>query len=494
MAEVDICGASERAVWNSSNTSLDLNVDEGKALRAGSSAGRGMRCRGFNILEDGKSGEETQKAKEEQMAAILEKFFLTSEDRTRHFLGYQVNLDHDYTKLSKLLKFSLNNVGDPFVESNYGINSREFEVGVLNWFARLWEIEENDFWGYVTNGGTEANLHGILIGREMFPNGVFYASKDSHYSVFKAAWLFRMKCVKIKTLISGSIDCEDLRLQLSKNGDKPAILNVNIGTTMKGAVDDVDHVIETLKATGFSEDRFYIHCDGALFGLMLPFLRDAPQVTFKKPIGSISVSGHKFIGSPMPCGVQITRAKYAEKLSTSIEYIATLDATILGSRNGHAPIFLWYTLKKKGYKVLENEVNHCLRNANYLLEKLKEAGIGAMLNPLSTTVLFERPYDETFVRKWQLSCEGNVAHVVVMQNVSINMLDRFMNGLITVRGDRAPRCVADGIGPENCVCVHHLSTHSNGIVARGLSYDSLNADPLRSRVDINHMLSDGVYA
>lgn len=42
---------------------------------------------------------------------------------------------------------------------------------------------------------------------------------------------------------------------------------------MKGAVDDLDLVIQTLTDCGFSKDRFYIHCDGALFGLMMPFVK-----------------------------------------------------------------------------------------------------------------------------------------------------------------------------------------------------------------------------
>lgn len=42
---------------------------------------------------------------------------------------------------------------------------------------------------------------------------------------------------------------------------------------MKGAVDDLDLVIKTLEECGFSQDRFYIHCDGALFGLMMPFVK-----------------------------------------------------------------------------------------------------------------------------------------------------------------------------------------------------------------------------
>jgi histidine decarboxylase len=73
-------------------------------------------------------------------------------------------LDFDYGALSQLQHFSINNLGDPFIESNYGVHSRQFEVGVLDWFARLWELEKNEYWGYITNCGTEGNLHGILVG------------------------------------------------------------------------------------------------------------------------------------------------------------------------------------------------------------------------------------------------------------------------------------------------------------------------------------------
>lgn len=65
--------------------------------------------------------------------------------------------------------------------------------------------------------------------------------------------------------------------------------------------------------------------------------------------GSVSVSGHKFIGCPMPCGVQITRKEHMRKMSQDIEYLASKDATIMGSRNGHAAVYMWYTLNRKGY-------------------------------------------------------------------------------------------------------------------------------------------------
>ena len=66
----------------------------------------------------------------------------------------------------------------------------------------------------------------------MFPDGILYASSESHYSVFKAARMYRMECQKVDTLISGEIDCDDFRRKLSANKDKPAILNVNIGSSL----------------------------------------------------------------------------------------------------------------------------------------------------------------------------------------------------------------------------------------------------------------------
>ena len=80
------------------------------------------------------------------------------------YTGYPFNLDFDYGILNQLQLFSMNNLGDPFIESNYGVHSRDFEVRVLDWFANLWEIGRDEYWGYITNGGTEGNLHGILVG------------------------------------------------------------------------------------------------------------------------------------------------------------------------------------------------------------------------------------------------------------------------------------------------------------------------------------------
>ncbi|KAJ1425001.1 Pyridoxal-phosphate binding site [Sesbania bispinosa] len=377
------------------------------------------------------------------LAAVIAHYVHTLNQYNSRNLGYPTNLDFDYAALKPLLQFHLNNAGDPFPGSSYSMNSTAFEVCVLDWFANLWEIEKSEYWGYVTTGGTEGNLHGILLG---------------------------MQCVKVGTLVSGEIDCAELQTSLLAHKDKPAIINLNIGfnhaaagTTMKGGVDDIDLVIRTLEKCGFTQDRFYIHCDGALFGIMLPFLKQAPIITFKKPIGSVTISGHKFLGCPIPCSVVITRLEYINALSRDVEYIASRDVTITGSRCGHAPIFIWYALQKKGLLGLKKEVEKCIMNARHLWNKLRDNGIGAMLNNFSITVVFEKPLDDDFTRRWNLACKGNITHVVVMQHVTIEMLDSFVSEFLQKRsiwfkdGRFQPLCIANDVGFGNCACSMHNS-------------------------------------
>jgi len=356
----------------------------------------------------------------------LSVFLQQMEQRTEHHGGYPYNLSYDYTCLLEFFKFSLNNLGDPFIESNYSINSRKFEQEVIAFFAKLYKITEDDSWGYVTSGGTEGNLYGIFLGREVYPDGILYSSQDSHYSVAKAARMFRIKHLTTRSQSNGEMEYEHFEELIRENRNYPAIINLNIGTTMKGAIDNLDVVLDILERNNIKD--YYIHCDGALSGAMLPFLQDAPQVNFNKPIGSVSISGHKFIGSPLPCGVVLTRKAYLEKIEMSIEYIGSQDTTILGSRNGHSPLILWYALKMRGYKGLAEEAAFCIQNAQYLFKRLALMNYPCMLNDFSNTVVFQKP-SELLSKKWQLATQENWAHMVVMQNIDQQKISTFIDEL-----------------------------------------------------------------
>merc|ERR1719327_862705 len=98
----------------------------------------------------------------------------------------------------------------------------------------------------------------------------------------------------------------------------------------------------------------------------MPFVDYAPQISFDKPIDSVAVSGHKMLGCPMPCGVALTRKSHVRKVETRIDYLNSVDTTIMGSRNGHTALHMWYSLRSKGLKGIKDEVAHCLQTARYL--------------------------------------------------------------------------------------------------------------------------------
>jgi histidine decarboxylase len=149
--------------------------------------------------------------------------------------------------------------------------------------------------------------------------------------------LFRIPVVLIKSTTSGEMDYEDFRAKLLQNRSKPAIVSINIGTTVKGAVDSLAQVKAALADNNFTKENSFIHADGALAGLMLPFLGNdlkdqkdlcGYQVTFEKGIDSISVSGHKMLGCPMPCGVVITRKEHMQRFAKTVRSTRLADLGI----------------------------------------------------------------------------------------------------------------------------------------------------------------------
>ena len=356
---------------------------------------------------------------------ILDNFEEYIQDRTKYHLGYPYNLEFEYEDLGRFFKYSINNLGDPFNASNYGVHSRKFELEILDFFSKLWKID--DYWGYVTNSGTEGNLQAILVARENFPDGILYSSEESHYSIFKASHFYRMKAVSIPTSWDGCMRLDCLRNEISKNKDKPVIINANIGTTVKGAVDNIYGIIGVLKQLNIPRDKFYIHCDGALFAMMLPFLeqKNNLSIDFTMDIDSIAISGHKFLGCPMPCGVFMTRKSHMDKLLKPIEYLNSVDSTITGSRNGLSSLFIWNVIVTKGITGFKKDVDSTMENAKYLENELQKRNISSYRNILSSTIIFERP-NEDFVQKWQLACTGDIAHVVVMPSVSKEKIDLFL--------------------------------------------------------------------
>ena len=336
------------------------------------------------------------------------------------FAGYPVNQDFDYSALYPLLRFAANNVGDPFGYSRYQANTHETEREVVRMVAELMRLPPDEAWGYVTAGGTEGNMYGIYVGREMLREPIAYFSQDTHYSVLKILHILNIRNIMIRSQENGEIDYDDLRESIRINRDAPALIVANIGTTMKGAVDDLERIggiVEELALT-----RYYIHADAALSGMILPFVDDPQPFGFDSGIHSIAISGHKMIGSPLPCGVVITRREYTAQIGRAIEYVGALDTTLLGSRNAITPMIIWYSLTRHGREGFRRIVADMLDTAEYAVQRFNASGIPAWRTRNSPIVVIPRPSAQVLFQ-WQLAPLGDIAHLITMPHVTREMID-----------------------------------------------------------------------
>ncbi len=338
------------------------------------------------------------------------------------YLGYPNSSLLDNGNLSRFLNFTINNVGDPELGNN-GMHTFELENEILAFFKKALQLSPEEGWGYLTNGGTEGNTYGLFLGRETYPDGIVLYSSETHYSIPKAVRLLNCRSAVIQCQTNGEVDYRHLESAVALLRHYPIIINANIGTTMKGAIDSVPKILEILIRQNVS--KFYIHCDAALSGAMLPFIAKAPKIDFRLPIGSISISGHKFLGSPIPCGLVLARRKHVQAVRSSVEYIGSNDATISGSRDAFSTIVLWQVLQRNGAEGLSRLASQCLELTDYAEQQLNQIGCPAWHNEWSNTVVFPRP-DDDLIRRWQLATQNENSHIIVMPGVTIEKIDRFV--------------------------------------------------------------------
>ncbi len=346
-------------------------------------------------------------------------------------LGYPCAFDIDYKLLAPFLSYSQNNIGDPFVEGGrYRLNSHEFEREVLEFFAELTHAPDGGWWGYVTNGGTEGNLYGMYLARELFPEGVVYFSQDSHYSVAKNLHFLGMKSIMIRTQANGEMDYDDLKEAIKMRREVTPIIFANIGTTMKEGRDDLQVIRSILD--DLAMERRYIHSDAALCGGYAAFLEPRPSWDFSDGADSIAISGHKFFASPIPCGIVLARKAHVERISHAVSYIGTRDTTISGSRDGFSPILLWHAIKSLGVDGMKKRLHKAMAMADYTQLRFQEVGIEARRNAGALTVVIPMPPAEVCT-KWQLATSGDISHVICMPHVTKEQIDALVDDIVAAR-------------------------------------------------------------
>ncbi|WP_241463295.1 pyridoxal-dependent decarboxylase [Nocardiopsis alba] len=323
------------------------------------------------------------------------------------------------------------------------------------------EKDPKSAWGYVLSmGSSEGNIYGLLNARDFVsgkhlllergtsesrvprlamaqatpvtgnPNAtvpVILFSRESHYSIAKSAHTLGIPTfgamgndpkrdylkdarrvmgtptwpTEVPSHDDGRIDVDGLVRAVDYFAEKghPVVVVLNLGTTFKGAYDDVEEAVSRLggvferhgmydreftverdgKKERIKRDGFWIHVDGALGANYVPFLAKAgvavPKFDFSLPrpgVSSIVASGHKYPGCPWPCGVFMTRRGLQLQPPPMADYVGSPDTTFAGSRNGFSAAVLWNFFAEHSHDDQVRMAKGCHDTAVYTARRLEE--------------------------------------------------------------------------------------------------------------------------
>ena len=344
-------------------------------------------------------------------------------------IGFPDASDFDYRDLAPFLGYLLNNLGDPDTDGGYPWHTKPLEREVVGTVADLLRAPAHDRWGYVTSGATEGTEYALWQARRRFPDAIVYTSAAAHHATASVIDRLDMTSVTIRTDAHGEIDYTDLAAQLDRHRAWPAVIVANVGTALAEAVDDVRRIRGILD--DLAVRRRWVHCDAALSGLPLALMEpdERPGFDFADGADSIIISGHKFLGSPVPSGVVVVRASLREH-GRSATYTGAPDSTVNNSRSGLAALVWWYALRRHGVDGLRARAEQAREVAAHLHGRLVAVGWhGVHRYPHACTVTLAAPAPAV-AERWSLPIEGGRGHVVAVPGVTREMTDAFLADLL----------------------------------------------------------------
>jgi glutamate/tyrosine decarboxylase-like PLP-dependent enzyme len=263
------------------------------------------------------------------------------------------------------------------------------EKAVVRWLAEA--IGCSDFRGYLTGGGSSANLMGLTMAREAIapaneigtvPNIVVYAAEEIHMSIPKSVALLGIGHQNLRLVPTDSalrMDLTALESQIKRDkstGKTPLAIVASAGTVKTGAIDPLAQVAEIAH-----EHAAWFHIDGA-YGALAAIA--APEKFVGMNLAdSISLDPHKWLYQPLDCGCLLFRdpqagqkafshsGDYARALSADpIEGFAFFEESLELSRRFRA-LKLWLSLRYHGLTAFRESIRKDLQQAQRLAQAIQ---------------------------------------------------------------------------------------------------------------------------
>lgn len=301
----------------------------------------------------------------------------------------------------------LSNENDIKISSDGTFNfTRYLEKELLFKIAKTLRLPFSSFSGYITSGGTEANMYSMWVAREWARTRIkdkkegriyWIIPENVHYSIRKALQLLDVannsenKIVKIETDSLGRADYKQIEesiVRIRKESDEPIILPLTAMTTECGSIDLILNVNEFISKSNIN--NVFFHIDAAFSGLFLPFVSGYEDIFSLKSLSSISVDFSKTFCGPVGSGAVIFKSGLENYAKINAPYLADgFDCTLTGSRRGLDVIAMYALLSTRGQADIQKEACDAIEKTTFLAnEMLKIEFLQFLYDPKLNYIVF----------------------------------------------------------------------------------------------------------
>lgn len=261
--------------------------------------------------------------------------------------------------------------------------------------------------GYLTGGGSSANLMALAMAREastpanekgMRSDVVVYASTEIHMSIPKSIALLgigRDNLRLIATDASFRMFPEELEARILQDkaaGKVPVAVVASAGTVNTGAIDPLREIAQIAHRQGV-----WFHVDGAYGALAA--IADREKFDGLELADSISLDPHKWLYQPLDCGCLLYRSSeaaqrtfahsgdYARSLTEDpVEGFAFFEESMELSRRFRA-LKLWLSLRYHGFGAFRQSIAKDLAQARRLANAIAREPKLELLAPVELSAV-----------------------------------------------------------------------------------------------------------
>jgi aromatic-L-amino-acid decarboxylase len=285
------------------------------------------------------------------------------------------------------------------------------EQKVLAWFRDLFGLPR-DGAGYLTSGGSMANMTGLAVARDWRlgseareqglqgggPRLVLYTSEEVHTSIDKAAALLGLGVASVRRIpvddrFRMRVDCLEEAIARDRGeGLDPFCVVATAGTVTTGAIDPIATIADLC-----AREELWLHVDGAYGALAVLSERMAPRLREVGRADSLALDPHKLLFNSLEAGCVLFRdgANARHSFAFASSYLAKPEDPDLIDFKDYGPelsrsfkaLKVWWALRAFGRRAYAEAIDGLLDLAQHMAAGIEAAPELELVAPVTLTAV-----------------------------------------------------------------------------------------------------------